>query len=984
MATETISALLSNMDNYKFNPALIQQDMFSHLNYVTNGDVTIVDPSNPFVFAMEAACVLTAGFMAQDEVLTRRQYPSLAQTVDDLYYHMSDKDYINRFASPSKVAVQFIFSETELAALLVEDTSTGIYKIVIPRNTYVTVGGATFSLQYPIEIRQMPHGGWQVVYDTTTVSPLQTLSTNVIDWKLVNNNDVTWMWFEVDMYQFDIITQTESVTAASAVNVNVSLTSGMQYYYCRVWYQDTTTSEWVEMATTHNPRVYDPLTLTAVLQLDSGTLNVTIPEIYITQSLLSSHIRIDVYETQGNITLDLSVYDQSSFVTTFYWVDTNDSTIYVAPLTKLKTYNAFSDGITNGGTDALSFSDLRTQVITNAIGSPSLPITNVQLATAAQENGFNIVANVDNITNRRFLATRLLPAPTEDTLITAANASIETLVTTMAAATKLASVVDNDTSITITPDTLFLDKNGSISLVQTAVVKALLAMTPENRAIAVTGAGYYYTPWHYVVDMSGSELDVRPYYLDGPTAGPKVFVGENDTTLLTVSADTYGISRTDTGYKLTVTTTSNTAFQALKDDTIYVQLAYIPYGETTYAYLNGVFQGATGTTGASERIYTFDLLTNFNVTSDDNLQLSKFTMTDTTVRTTDCPLTQTFELLWATSATLSSTYTSDTIDNYLGKYLLPTNIKGVTHEQLTIVFGQSLDALWSTSRTTASSVTYETYSVNVPNYWKEDVYKVQDTATGSIIGFNSDGSILMEKLHSIGDPVLDSNGNQTYLHLAGDTVLDASTGLPVAASVRGLEQQIDLMLIDAVYWFATDSTAVSYRSELIKTYLSWIVTDLPEIQSYCLEETEIYFHPQATQGQIAVLPAGGVQQEIDAAQSFVANLYVSKSVYNNSSLTSKLSSTTISTLATALQSETVSMSSIIDTLSGLYGSDVISFSISGLGGSSNDFNAVTVVNGETRLSLAKRLTAQADNTLIVEEAVTVNFIIYKPSTTSVS
>ena len=62
---ETISDLHKNMAVHGTNPRAVIRDVFGMLNRVTNGQVDIVDASNPFVYAAESAVALTSGFLLQ-------------------------------------------------------------------------------------------------------------------------------------------------------------------------------------------------------------------------------------------------------------------------------------------------------------------------------------------------------------------------------------------------------------------------------------------------------------------------------------------------------------------------------------------------------------------------------------------------------------------------------------------------------------------------------------------------------------------------------------------------------------------------------------------------------------------------------------------------------------------------------------------------------------------------------------------------------
>lgn len=967
---DTVSELIANMQQYQYNPAQIQSDVLDHLNTVTAGTVNIVDPSNPFVFGLEAATVCTAGFMSKNETNTRKQYPQVAQTPEDLYLHMSDWDYIDRFAAPSTANFSFVFDKDELVAKMVTDPTSGITQIVIPRNTVIMVSGISFSLQYPIQIRLAQHGGLSVTYDATETSPLQTLTTNVINYELRQQNGNNWLYFEVPMSQFNIISTTQPVTLATKWQLTIPFTD--QYYYTRVWSQNSDAT-WTELITTHSAEVYDPTTPTAVLQVVNQNITISVPQIYIQSGQITSVIRVDVYQTKGILSVDLGSYPTSAFSAQWLMLDRNDAkpTNFSAPLKNFNQMALWSTDQTLDGANALTFDELRFRVINNATGPQVLPITNVQISTALQQIGYDVVENVDNITNRIFLATRAMPDPTNTALITAAAASIETISTTLANAKLLDSVIDNGDSLTITPDTIYQSTNGVMAFVPSAAVQSLLALPADQQALAVTNGQYFYSPFHYVLDDTGPEFEVRPYYLDAPQAITTIFVSENDSTLLQVStAATYSITKSSTGYTLQISTVSGTSWKAIPDDKVYVQLAYIPEGEHEFAFLLGTLVGTDPTSG--ERVFSFDLSSNFNVDSNDMLQLEKFQMFTTEPLITACALTQTFEILYAAEAVMDTQWKPAEVDSALGLFQLPSDVVGVTHEQIRIQFGDSLTTLWASSRTVVDQIQYKTWPMDILSYYTVNVYEVFDPATGSTVEIVN-GQVVQNLLHAIGDPVLDpATGLQVKLHSVGDTMKDAD-GNPIPIGDQDTLRQIDIMMIEGVYHFATDSVATSYLQELVTTVLSWLTVDLVSFQAKLLEKTKIYFYPKATMGDINVMINGGLTTTIAAGQSFDITLYVPSSVYSNTDLQNQLVTTTITTLAAQLDNATVADSAIKVALMNIYGEDVIDCEVSGLGGS-DTISVLTVLDASNKCSIRKRLLAQPDNSLIVQEDVSVSFV----------
>lgn len=973
----TITQLIQNILQYQYNPAGIQQVSHNYLAEVTGGLVNIVDPSNPYVHAIETSAVNTAAVMEKVQALWRKRYPVSALTYADLYTHMSDTDYVNRFATPAQTTWTLAFGENELLNKLVLDPKTGIKQLTIPRNTYFTVGGVQFGLQYPINIQQMQHGGLSITYDTTKTSPLQALASNLVTWEYRQAQDQNWIFLSFPVQQFDIIVRNGTCSPSKAFNMTIPIAD--QFYYARVWVMNTTTKQWIEMQTTYSSEIYDPLTPTALLTVDNNLstgkpeLSVMIPQVYTTSGLLNSNVRVDVYETKGPLNMNLSNYAASAFAANFFAIDSNDNTIYSQPVSTFSNLLTYSDQVVIGGTSSVSFATLRQQVIDNSVGEQQLPITPSQLQDTLNQDGFGVVKNVDNITNRSYLATSAMPQPADESLITAALSTIQTIALTIAQAVANSAVIDNGTSVTITPKALYQNINGVVSMVSDEVLNQLNAMTPTNLALALNTGSYFWSPFYYVVDMTNNELALRPYYLSAPKVETKLWVGQNQTTQLQVSTNTYSLVQTATGYQLTLATTSSSAYQNLPDNQVFCQLSFIPPGQTARAFINGTL---TGKTSAGERVFTFDLSTNYNVDKNSNLYLTKFFMYNLNAgQLTACPLENTFDVVYGTTATMPSTWVTGPVDTVLGRILLPANSVGITNEQLKVEFGQYLETLWSGARTVVSTMQYQTYKVNVPYYYEKDVYEV-DPTTGQQFSIVN-GQLQFTIKHHKGDPVLDANGNPSYQYRVGDVILDGA-GNPIPINPRTVTRNLDIMMIEAAYRFANDNVAPGYVQQLLTTVVGWLTGQFETLNKMLLEQTELYYYPTSNIGSIQVYGQDGLIYNVDAGQSFAVTCYVAPNVFANDTLKQSLEQATITAISTALANSTISNDMIMTALRDVYGQDVISFTFSGLANGSSNLSTISLVNDSTQLGIAKNLTVNANGTLSVQEAISVNFVSFAP------
>lgn len=964
-----VSRFLSSMNQVRTNPAAIQRLMLAQVRDVLNGEVNIVDATNPYVNLMEACAVNTAGFIIDNESTTRRQYPSVAQNLDDLYLHMSDKDYIDRFAVPTQATFRLLVAKEELLSRLVPDGDTGIKKVVIPRYSTIEVAGHVFTLLYPIEIKQMQHGSMQVVYNADQVQALQPLNTNVVAWSPVIVGGEKIEMLSIDFVAMQLRVATTNTDINQATGYNKTLVFQDEYCYAQVFYKNTQTGNlWQEIKTTHTEQVYDPYTRTAVLQVKEGALGVHIPQVYLTSGMVSGSLRVDIYTTRGQVQLNTTNFKPSAFTSNWAAIDASEKTPFVAAWQAMRSYFVYTTEVISGGAAALGFEALRERVIMNATGPRQTPITGAQRQASLTREGFEVVKYVDTITERIFLATRVLPKPSDTRLVTAGAASIESVVLSFEEALTHSGAIDHGLRLTLTPDILYENVNGWVKMVSETAYTALVALEPERRALAVSERNFLYTPFHYVLDASNDMFETRAYYLDAPTMQAATFVDQNDTTGLQVNTDELSISRVTGGYKAVVKTLSNAAWRGLDDSQVHAQLSFLAPGEDAKCFLNGTLLGRA-TTG--EMLFEFFISTGFDLDVSHRLHLSGFKIINLDERITTCGLNQVFDLVYSASSVMPSGWQSHQMDQQLGRFLLPNRIAGVTQERVSIQFGQALDNLWLSARSIPSSAPHRTYEEDVPAVYTQDVFEI-DPVTGGAFSFGADGALNYSTIALRGDPVLNDAGAPVYLHRRGDVMLDANHA-PMAIGENYLSRQMDMFFIEGVYHFANDYTSVLYRAEMVGTVVNWITKDLARMSGDLLEQTKVYFYPKVSMGTVKALIEGGNVTQLQAGQSMTARLYVGDAVFENTELRDALTSVTIGVIDAHFKKATVSVSAITAELRQRYGNDVISVSLHGLGGV-RSLEVITLLEESERCSIRKKLAALPTGQLIVREDVTVDFV----------
>lgn len=967
-------ALSANINTVRYNPSAMTRFVFRNLDELTSGRRQLCDATNPLAFGIDGTSAMVSAFMTQNRVLNRQQYPSAAQTWGDLYYHMSDKDYINRFATPSRSKFTMLLSIREIIEKAVQTDNPNIRKLVIPRNTYFTVQGVRFSISYPIELRVVEHGGLSVIWDVSQPSPLATIESNWIQPKLSTNSGIDWVSFTVDVQQYDIVTRRGSLNMATGFKSVINLTDN--YHFARVWIQNDQ-GGWTEIRTTHASEQYDVTTPTAVLRVVEKELTVEIPQIYTSTILRGRAVRVDAYQTKGPLSMILENFDFRKFSATFLAVDNSEDGVFVAPLKTFQNIAVFSRELVTGGTLGLTFAEMRARVMKNAVQF-HIPITNVQIASAVVDAGYDIVKNVDLLTNRVFLATRALPAPevpeqnTTDNknVVTPAAMSMETLAASFASLVELDTVINNGPRITITPETLYTVRNGLVRALSNDEVARVAGLAPESRAINVSENEYLFTPFHYVLDTTEAEFSSRAYYLNGPQVLAKSYLAENVSTLLQVSTEEYEFTRSAAGYNLRVITKSNSTWKDIPDDQVHVEVAFIPPGEKDYAHLLGALVGFTEN---NERVFDFSFDTQFDLNRDDQIVLNSFLLYSEESHKTPTDLESDFMLFWSVSSPMPDGWKTGPIDELIGKFELPSRVAAVSQESITIKFGSALKRLWSRGRSVKTSVPYKLWSVDVPWTYAEDEY--EKDAQGNI-GQIIDGEFVYKKIADKGDVVMVDDGQgglEPYIRYYAGTTMYDNNGQPIPADVQGMTRQIDILFLEGAYWFATEAISVEYVKTITRLLTGWLTSDLESIQKDLLEITKLYFYPKASMGNIDVMILDGLRTSMSAGQSFDLQMTVTEKVDKDKVLKAKIERKVIQLIADALQPQRVAHSELIDTIQDAIEDDVIGFTLSMFGAGQN-VDVVTVLNDANRLAIRKRLASMSDGTLAVQDDVTFTWV----------
>ncbi len=959
-----------NITRYRNNPSAVMRDILKELQ-AGSGKELVPNPTNPFIFALETAVALADDNLTQLQTTMQYVYPAMASTWDQLYNHMSDRDYRDVFSKPGVAPYMLFFDLEELYASVVQVPNTNTAKLVIPAKSKFTFAETTFTLLYPIEIRVKSGTSIQVVYDVSNPSPLQKITNNIVDWttKYINGRRNLVITFPV--YQLDVIAKIAKTSQASGLKQTYQFTD--QYHYCRA-YRNVGNDNWVEMETSHTIQVFDPTVPTVLLRVEDNTLHAHIPPIYFSNGLINDSVRFEIYTTKGDVTMELNSYNANSF-TAVWGLDELDRNRYTAPMDTIKQNAVLGTGVLSGGRNSVTFEELRERVINGTLRNIEVPITNIELTTALMDLGYAIVTDVDNTTRRIFQATRRLPQPANQSTTSGIGSRIGKVFVKMEELPQYGTVVDNGNRVTILPTTLYNENNGIIIPNTAARTDAILAMAPEQRIAEVMANNFLYSPFHYVLDANDDIFEVRPYYLDAPIPTDKYFVEENDTTELSVSTGELAIERVDNGFMLMLSTLSGVSFKALDPTKMIVQLSYTPTGETLQAHMLGTYYT---TLENGEFVFQFNITSDFDVTPLHDILLTSFKVIDaTTDRKLPTSLTTEFDVRYGILDYTTAGMEFGPITGSLATYMIDTpydTLVGLSHERLTIQFGSALTGLWSSARTIVSDEDYVLYESDVYSTHPNDVYETIP-GTSAIKYYEINGELKRNKLHSAGDPILDELGQPLIKHLAG-TVKKDEFGNPIIKNQRALQRELNLFLLDGAYRFATEDETVAYRDTVPQYLIDWLNNDIVPMKEKVHEESWLFYYPQTTIGKVDVIVDDDEYKTIDSEQFLRFKIYVDKSTHSNTALRLTIIDQIKTTVSTALNNSSVSASVIIESLQQELKDVIRSITMSGLAGEL-EASQITMVDDSQRLTMGKTLILRQDGKITIEDGFSIDFILHR-------
>lgn len=938
---------LANLSLYKYHPSGIAQVSLNRLQDMLDGKVLITEPSNPFVYLLETSCLNTAFAVQEFTLLSRKLYPRLANSENDLYLHMSDYDFVGRFSEPSYANVMFNILFNDFKSKAYYDPVQKEHILKLPRHLKVLVGGYVYMLTSAIIIRQTENDVIDVKFENQDYNNLFPIATNYINFVVKKvNQEETYLSFALKMPEVDVDVIDTSVDVTTVCKGSLSFNNTRQFYFFRAFHMKD--GVWEEMLVTHTNEVYDILKPTCIIKVlpNDHKVEYHIPAVYVTSKMVGIRLKFLIYTSRGKIAVNFGDFQVSDFSVEYGEVFPEEELdIYTQPLQNIPKVIYTADNV-DAGKDGMTFAELKESVINNSIGDRALPITPKQLEYSSGQKNFKIIKHVDIVTDRIYKLETVIPYPLTRYPITRFNLDVLEYKTDVSTLREGNNITVYSDDVTVIPQgTLFSLTDGVLRHLTTQEADNLKSLTDVELVSEVNQNTYLSTYYHYVLNTSSDRTTLRAYDLSASKVTSIAFKEFNASTRVGVNTITTNLFKTPTGYGLDVMCNLKKYTETIDQNNITPYIVY--KGGNNWFFLTGNLHATVN----GNPVFRFMIDTSFYITAENKLSVTNFTDSNGYQTTVDLDLTHQLELIY-TSDVIPVGFTPSSMDGYITSSYLSATRCVVTLEELTIQFAIYLERLYSAVHTSVGDSPYQVYAQDIPLRYTSRVYRADNTV-----------------LHEVGDIVYTDNNEVIYAHKQGDVILDAS-GNEVVISELETMKYLNLLFIDYRVNLATSKTSKAHELQ-IRNHITEVVTEnAVQVQNELLDNTEAFVVVPKRIGPTRVKTVNSVYT-IPSMQSFAVDVYVGFDVYNNASIRENIEYLIVKQTDEYLYDTTsIKKTELLNAIYTKLKEFVVSVSIPKF--TELDAEYIEVVDSNSRISLAKTLVMNADGYELKED-ITVTF-----------
>ena len=926
--------------------------------------------SHPAVLAYTLILGTGSGFFNRIADATSELHAKHARDMSQLSRNMSSQEMYGLFADPANSTLMFALSVETFMGLSRDRTeqqgnlSVTYKEMLIPKDTIIPITGYDFSIMNGIKIMYNERSGWNVIYDDDTNNPLFPIGTNLLVPEFRLSNDTRYLVIQIPVVQISC-KGIENITSNSASGCVGNYNYTDHLYGIRAFLVNDSGMQ--EITVTYNQAVFDPLTVTLACDLDTVNKRVSyeIPDVYISNGLGIGSIRIYTYTTKGALNKDLRDVSPSSIIPNYqdYRYGLGNLNPYSSSLKNASNVAWQASEQVKGGRIPTSFVEMKQRVI-DGRQIRTLPITEKNVQGVALNNGYSSVLVIDYVTGRQYALSGELPYQDNKDFLSPMSCYVGSHLASISDLLGSGVAMDNGDRVTVPHNVLFDITNPTSILVNSFTKASYLAMTPEQKVDLLRDRTLVYTPFYYVLDVTDDQVSLRTYSLDTPRINAQTFVDKNPALGFSVDVGSISISHREDGYTIQLTTASDSAYKAMMNNQLGVQLSVQPPETSQTANLAGVLVGVTT---AGERTWEFKLDSRFDIDLNDLIYFTSFNQFGSLQDKIRCSLSP--ELTFLFVVTGDQSVTQSTMDAKIDSSIFPEEMVAIIETKYSVTFGKRLGNIYSRIRPLIGEAQFKRYDVDIPARWKTTEWLREN---GELVFGDDDQPIL---LHRAGDIIYKADGVTPELEYRAGVDIVYENGEPVELSPRQKKYHWDFVAFDGNYYFSKDAYDIEFALATKLYFTSTITGDMERLSAEALDMTKLFFQPRSKLGYQRVVINSNYEGVLRQDLSFVVTYYLTETGMRNQALKNALIASDPKQLNLALLNKTTISAEMLgnQVSSANTSQEVVAVKLSAVSGDTT-VDVISNLDSLTGFSIRKRLELSADGLLGIRESVETVFM----------
>jgi hypothetical protein len=955
------------------NPSNIQMIALNDLQKKIQGtypEGAITDPNNTFVILTESISDITAACIEKADNRVCELYPKRATNIKEVYDHMSDYEHIGLTSTPATTKVRLLIEKQYLLSNGA-DYGDDYKMVVIPKDTVFKINGVHYSIFYPIIIRlTKTNKAVKVIWDTEKTNRLKALSTNTLPFIEDSYQGMEIISIDIDVSQVKrqrpII---EDVIESIGFDKEFSITD--RFFACMV--HTKIGEEWIEMGQTMSDTIYDTTKPTVRLKVyqDTKKIRLSIPQIYFSSKLIGTKLKIEILETNGKVDYNIMNIKPEDVDMNFTPFNTADK--YTKVLTESVPYMALIpvEQKIIGGSNGYSFEELKDRVVNDTFYE-RVPITPADLQKAFSSQGFSVNKYKDGIDKRIYFAHKTLISDGE--IVPSADIPVKVVPNLLVGHDKSTNVDAN--SVILKPEGLYrYDPNShTCSILNDSELAALKQLTPAQLADELNANTYLKSPYHIRLNTTSRYPDATSYDFSDPKVKMVRFIKDNPTISAQIVCTHAAVVKTDKGYSLSIFVNKSSELVDVPEEDIKI-FAYVRTKSGISAGFMFDYYGQS-----AKRVYEYraELVTEYDIDRKHCFDVQDLIgKNGSTVSKTFFSLEQRVDVVFMVNEKhIDDEGWKGLGDNRFIPSTVSKDMVTMVEQSITFEFGKNVsDMIPNLVYATWGEKEYLKHEIDVPLLYDEDVFEtnngipVYQTNEDGTPVLDEDGLIVVNKLHSKGDPVLNELGEPILKYRVGDPVLDS--GKPVQTKIRDDVFYMGAFLIDARYTF----TDLNKNGGVVRSILESLDANFVSarsIKSSLIEGTDIYFRPIRSIGLAKYGRGDGwtFTQALDL--KFKMKYHVPDYVYKNKALKASIVKSTETILDEKISAR-VSMTELATHIKKAMGDNIKDIDVLGI--NDGDVQTVSLKEQDVRPIVRRILVASDDGSLRLERDIDIEFVL---------